>query len=162
MKKRVTGRDLIHNPVLKAEALKPDTIAMIWLYPGTTEHQMREMIVGALPVADTHEGLYVSIGGHDDDPRELWEIPAAIDLAQKWIATGGLDVMRLDPLDYNKPQPGLDAFRMWLLAQRKMTHHMTITPAEVQAFRRDYEESCARGDVIEAQFKASQARHREN
>ena len=120
MKKRVTGRDLIHNPVLKAEALKPDTIAMIWLYPGTIEHQMREMIVGALPVADTHEGLYVSIGGHDDDPRELWEIPAAIDLAQKWIAAGGLDVMRLDPLDYNKPQPGLDAFRMWLLAQRKI------------------------------------------
>jgi hypothetical protein len=43
--------------------------------------------------------IFVTVGGYDDDPRSLWEIPEVVAFVGRWIeATGCLREKRLLPL----------------------------------------------------------------
>lgn len=96
-----------------------------------TNEELQDMACKLSKLVDG-EGFFLTISGYDDDPRELWEIPEAIDLCQRIVKTSLVSVLEassqikeLMPArfrDIDAPGPGLGAFEVWIFGQEKMKH----------------------------------------
>jgi len=95
------------------------------------------------------EGFFMTISGYDDDPRELWEIPEAVDLCQRVVKTGLIALLNLSsrvkelmPERFQEcegPGPGLGALEVWVFAKEKMVSDGQGVP-EAKVFERDLDE----------------------
>jgi len=158
----ISHSDLIENVTLKAEAESPGSLTLILISIQTYEKEMRELIAAAAPVAAAKGGLYVTISGYDDDPRELWEIPETRLIAERWLRAGGLGIMRADLEDDTGDHPGFSALQMWLLAQGLMNQRVQTTTEMVKGFVDDYRKGCELANGIDDEFRESLARHHAN
>jgi len=155
--------DLIHNSTLKAVAGSPETLPLLVISIDLSEKDMREMIAAIMPVTDArNEGIYVTMFGYDDDPRELWQIPEARIVAQRWVNVGGLGVMNSDAHADPSKQPGFGTLQMWLLAQGLLGQSVSMSPETLECFCTDYLKGCAIANDIEAEFRENLGRHRAN
>jgi hypothetical protein len=52
------------------------------------------------------QGAYLTLDGYEDDPRELADIPEAMDLLRRFVSLGGLGLLAYDP-ESPTGRPGL-------------------------------------------------------
>jgi len=106
-------------------------IKIIAVEANQTNEELQDMACKLSKVVDD-EGFFLTISGYDDDPRELWEIPEAIDLCQRIVKTGLVCVLETSSQikelmperfrDIDAPGPGLGAFEVWIFGEGKMKH----------------------------------------
>jgi hypothetical protein len=80
-------------------------------------------------------GFYLTISGFDDDSRELWQIPEAIDLCRRIVKTGFIAVLEasssVEGIRTSDSDPGLGilthaafiglgAFEVWVFSEGRM------------------------------------------
>lgn len=92
-----------------------------------TEEDLLLMIKGMYPLAvGTETGFILTIGGFDDDPRGLWDIPEAVGLCHKLCQLGLISLLEAStsvPLLMSslckelKYGMGIGAFETWWIAQ---------------------------------------------
>jgi hypothetical protein len=92
-------------------------------------YKLRQALQAEGPEA---EGFFMTISGYDDDSRELWEIPEAIDLCERVIKTGLISLLNLSSRvkelmperfqHIDEPGPGIGALEVWVFAKGKMSH----------------------------------------
>lgn len=91
----------------------------------------------------TGEGGLLSFDGYDQDPRDLWQIPEAINFAKKLCAMGVCSVLTistyLDSTWESKSNTGrpFGAFELWLLAKEELGK--TIEQPEVMRLFGEFE-----------------------
>lgn len=91
------------------------------------DDDIRQMIIQGFKLCTlSGDGPMLSVDGYGDDPRELWEIPEAVNLAKKLVAMGLCSVLTvstyLDPRHNVGPSAGrpFGAFELWLLAKQEL------------------------------------------
>src|SRR4051812_26837848 len=92
-------------------------------------------------------GLVAHITGYDNDHRELWEIPAVIDFAARWVAAGGLSLLKVSTFlqvnhtntgsELQQKWPGIGALEMWLLSRGELSRVQTLDSLTFERFTQD-------------------------
>ena len=73
---------------------------VIRMSPSIRGHQINETIRSCWPIVEvTNTPFAISIGGYDDDTRELWEIPKVIEFCQRIVESGLISMLvgKTDP-----------------------------------------------------------------
>lgn len=104
-----------------------------------------ESMVKAMTPDDNFKGFHLLIDGFDDDPREMWDIPAAQKLCQRlWLLGFGSPLKAstfLVPSDDDEPKGAFGAFEVWLTSQGKLTSPLEVDAALWQRFTRELNRS---------------------
>jgi hypothetical protein len=71
------------------------------------------------------KGFCLSINGFDDDPRDLWEIPDALDFLKRLLNLGFMTVLEVSTKSEEISGlafelPGFGALELWLCATERM------------------------------------------
>ena len=90
------------------------------------DDEIRELIKNGMTLCKmSGDGAMLSVDGYGDDPRDLWDIPEAVNFAKKLFAMGVCSVLTIST--YLDPQWGgssggkpFGAFEVWLLAKEEM------------------------------------------
>lgn len=115
------------------------------LYADMTDNEIKDCIQQMLPVCMVKEqGFCLTIGGFDEDSRELWEIPEATNFMRKLVDLGFIaalevsttakDFVRKDFFGVDK-LPGFGALEVWMCATGRMIKgHNDIDMATIRQF----------------------------
>jgi hypothetical protein len=76
----------------------PSTGLNISLSVHNTVEELRDVIKGVLPVVDASQGVTITIGDYDDDPRELWQIPEVQGFSRTLVSEGFLGILKCPEL----------------------------------------------------------------
>ena len=103
-------------------------LKLVAVETGQTEKDLSEMAI-KLTAFVNDEGFYLTISGYDDDSRELWEIPEAIELCKRIISSGLIVVLKgssqvkeLGARDFGGLPAPLGAFEVWAFSEGRMKH----------------------------------------
>lgn len=105
--------------------MKP-TIAFYAADSRMSDDDIRQIVTTGLKLMMAGGDAMISLDGFNDDPRELWDIPAAVNLAKKLVSMGVCSSLTLssylDPRwageGDNSGKP-FGAFELWLLAKEE-------------------------------------------
>jgi hypothetical protein len=117
------------------------------------DDELKEIIHRIYPrVCKEQQGCLVTISGYCNDPRELWEIPEAIDFCQRLIDVGFISI--LAPIA-QIALPGTSAFgaiEVWFVANGRIKNRRNeITEEDLERLQVLLAESNAKCDIILAQ-----------
>jgi len=96
--------------------------------------ELRGLAVKLMPSVGS-EGYAILVGGYDDDPRELYQIPEVIDLFKRVIKSGLLSVLEVSTSIGKDFAGALGALEIW--AAVALTPDTPITPEIMQSFHHD-------------------------
>lgn len=92
-----------------------------------TDDDLRRVMAGIDPIVKKNGmGFVLTISGWDSDPRDLWEIPEAINLCKRLVDTGFISLLEVSTQsglksDYMPDDcPGLGALEIWLMANGRV------------------------------------------
>jgi hypothetical protein len=103
------------------------TPQVVCLSTELTDHDLREMMRTLFSIVSQNKnGFILTISGYDDDPRELWQIPEAIKLCERLVATGLIGVLEVSTgikelttcEDYARL--GFGSFEVWMVATKQV------------------------------------------
>ena len=116
----------------------------------TTEN-LKALVKMTSEVQPENAWSMVVISGHDEDKRELWEIPKIAELCRRVMASGlGAYLMcstqcpsLLKEAPFQAGElPGFGSFEVWLIANELYTGgQLVVPPDKVQQFRDDLRKS---------------------
>ena len=91
------------------------------------DDDIRQMIVQGFKLIEmSNDGAMLAMDGYGEDPRELWQIPEAINFAKKLVAMGVCSVLTISTYLNPKYDDGSNvgrpfgAFELWLLAKQEL------------------------------------------
>jgi hypothetical protein len=92
-----------------------------------TNKDLQEMMVGLYEIVQkSGMGFCLTVSGYDDDPRDLWTIPEALDLFRRLVKIGFISILEVSTmttmkLDYIPDDcPAFGALEIWSLAGGKI------------------------------------------
>jgi hypothetical protein len=105
--------------------MSEEPIKLVEIRVSTTDEELVEMMAGmakALSSATQRRGFVLTVGGYDDDPRELDQIPEVVNLLKRIYSTGLIAFLEgftmieklTNPLYF---QVGFGAFEVWHIAK---------------------------------------------
>lgn len=91
-----------------------------------SKDELVQMMVELYPKAiEANQGFHLTIGGYDDDPRELYEIPEVIEFFKLLVEIGFLSTLTVSThLELEGETPdrlGIGALEVWLMANGHLT-----------------------------------------
>ncbi len=90
--------------------------------------------------------VFFTISGHDDDPRDLWEIPEALDLMKRMWEVGFVSLLRPNvPGEEGHFNGYFGAFQLWAVTHG-ITKSRPMTDEDIQNFVANYREACDWGN----------------
>jgi len=108
-------------------ALERNSEKLILVSQGMTRSDLAAFFCDALQIVlDDHSPFIVRLPDFSLDPREIWEIPEAIELCRSILAISGISV--LEVFEEKRPQEsngtlgvpsGLSAFHIWMIGKDK-------------------------------------------
>lgn len=105
-----------------------------------TDAEFIEVIRKFWPIVSTkNRGVYSSIFGYDEDPRELWQIPEVKILCERLVNLGFISI--LEPTTLFTEEKGFDAFfgalEIWALSKGLFTFQgdLEMTPELFNEFK---------------------------
>lgn len=108
---------------------------------------------------DTRDPFWLLISGHDDDPRELWEIPEVADLCRRFVTLGFISVLAVQE-ESDDPKMALTALKVWLLARGELrAGTQNVTTETFKQFWGDLMESNRTAEALLASHKPEDAQH---
>jgi hypothetical protein len=96
-----------------------------------SDEEIKDCIQQAIPVVTIkRQGFCLTISGHDDDYRELWNIPEAVEFMKRLCNLGFISVLEVSTTspelvrkEYKlKTLPGFGALEIWMCATNRMEH----------------------------------------
>lgn len=99
------------------------------LYSDMTDDEIKECVQEMIPICRKRQrGFCLSIGGYDEDPRELWQIPEAVGFMQRLVKLGLISALEVSttsadllPKEYKTDKlPGFGALEIWMCATNRM------------------------------------------
>lgn len=95
------------------------------LYSDMSDEEIRDCIRESLPVAKAKQcGFCLSVGGYDDDPRELWQIPETKSFFKRLVSLGLISCLEVSTTAKELAKmpglPGFGALEVWMCATEKM------------------------------------------
>jgi hypothetical protein len=92
--------------------------------------------------------VFFTISGHDDDPRDLWQIPASLDLMKRMWEVGFVSLLRPNVPGQEGHFSGyFGAFQLWAVTHG-ITESRPVTGDDIRNFVADYREACDRGNWL--------------
>jgi hypothetical protein len=91
-----------------------------------SDDEFRKLIVSGFGLCQLGQPPLLSVDGYGDDPRDLWEIPEAVNLAKRMVSLGVCSVLHVSTtLDPKYAETGVEgrpfgAFEVWMLAKGKL------------------------------------------
>lgn len=87
-----------------------------------TDLEIDDMIRGTLPIVRSQgEGFVCAIYGHDNDKRELYQIPEVTVLCQRLVKRGFISILNVSTLLEKEDKPwlgsGFGALEIWAIAK---------------------------------------------
>lgn len=122
------------------------------LDPDMTRKEIEEVIQKSMPICKNKaQGFVFSLGGFDEDPRELWQIPKAIKFMKMIMDIGFMSVLEVSTMCVElMPErfkgiggaPGLGALELWVCANNRMhEENLDISNEMMKEFLADLNES---------------------
>jgi hypothetical protein len=123
-------------------------VMVIELKHTMTDEEIKDSIRGMLPICRKNKlGFCLSIQGFDFDPRELWEIPEAINFTRRLCTLGFISTLEVSTtckaLMTTKELPGFGALEVWLCAVGKMDLNIELSKETMIDFLNDLQKSNA-------------------
>jgi hypothetical protein len=123
------------------------TVMLLYAMPGMTDEELATMTRGAVRARaeDSRTIVAMGVGGFDDDPRELYDIPEARAFLRRLVDFGVIAALigstQCPELGAPSPQQAprlasvLGGFEVWLYATGRIPRggQLLTTPAEAQA-----------------------------
>lgn len=112
-----------------------------------SDEEIKDCIQQAIPVVNIKkQGFCLTISGHDDDHRDLWKIPEAIDFMKRLCNLGFISVLEVSTTAPNlvrkeyklKTLPGFGALEIWMCATNRMEHGKN--DISIETIRKFYED----------------------
>lgn len=102
-----------------------------------TDDEIKACIHDMHPVCMANkQGFILTISGYDDDPRDIWDIPEAVQFAKRLIDIGLVSYLETATIELSEQLGtfvGFGALELWMVATGRMKiGNNMITPKEIK------------------------------